>query len=325
MKLVKSTYLPLLMVLALASCSKDQDLNPGGGDTVAAAKEESLEAARKTVFLDSIQELRNQNARKLAAMENTSRGFYSIDAKGDYVTETKQLVISAGNDFRNDLSAQIKENYANLLEDLIRKGKGANLIGTDHEDNYSDNSLAKINVPEKEYWTTRKDQTFHAYTVITNLGEVGNGVDLNYVKNLLLNKYSYPGYRLRPVPNCVGNGTALVYGTLPDPIHLSDPNTYTVPSGIIGQELVPDGILNITDTNHVFYKGTIRKVAFQYNNHIFIATYGIGINRSLNLPDNFVNAPLFSTMAKQNDQYGTLIFIVMDRQVFSEVEQKRLQ
>jgi|TARA_Y100000385_G_C13099458_1_gene643520 hypothetical protein len=73
----------------------------------------------------------------------------------------------------------------------------------------------------------------------------------------------------------------------------------------------------------VFYNGTIRKVTFIYKKHIFIATYGIGINRFLNLPPNPINTALFLVMAHQNDNFGTLVFQTMDKQLFNFIEQKR--
>ena len=89
-----------------------------------------------------------------------------------------------------------------MLKQLISMGKGSSITGGDQEDNFSNNSLSKINLPEKEYWATRKDPTYHVYTVITNLGPEDAAVNLNAVKGILINQYSYPGYKLQPVSNC---------------------------------------------------------------------------------------------------------------------------
>lgn len=317
-----SLYFMLLALIIVSCAEKDSSVEPLNRNTISHIKGAS--PWTKAKFLDSVQELRNQYTPKSNAKNKTSDDSFKFSEYESF--SDSQIIINnrlTKNYYYNDLAAQIKYHYKPMLKQLIGMGKGSSITGGDQEDNFSNNSLSKVNLPEKEYWATRKDPTYHVYTVITNLGPEDAAVNLNAVRAILINQYSYPGYKLQPVSNCVNKGSRLVYGTAPHIGLLTTPNAYIIPSGLISQKLVPKGILNITEPEYVFYNGTIRKVTFIYKKHIFIATYGIGINRFLNLPPNPINTALFLVMAHQNDTFGTLVFQTMDKQLFNFIEQKR--
>lgn len=256
----------------------------------------------KREYLNSITLLRDKN--------NVASFSKSINNSEDFVNETRQLIISA-NPNVNNLSQQIKDKYAYVLNDLISQGTGSYTSGTEKTDLYKNNALKNIRLPETVYWETRKDNTYHSYDIIRNLGPETNYMTLERAKNVLLNSYSYPGYKLGAVSNAINGGTRLVFGSLKN---ANSADTFTVPGGIIEQQAVLDGILNITTTEHTFYKGTIRKVIFKYKNNLFVATHGEGINRFCNFPDNILNKALFDDFSKMNDTEGPISFITLDEQ-----------
>ncbi|WP_264553910.1 hypothetical protein [Flavobacterium sp. N2038] len=302
----------LMTFLLMSSCDRDPIENKVAEqenvliDKNNRYQEDSEEVQKiKREYLDSITLLRDKN--------NVALFSKSTNNIEDFVNETRQLIISAKPNV-NNLSQQIKDKYAYVLDGLISQGTGSYTSGTDKTDLYKNNALKNIRLPETIYWETRKDNTYHSYDIIRNLGPETNYMTLERAKNVLLNSYSYPGYKLGSVSNAINGGTRLVFGSLKN---ANNADTFTVPGGIIEQQAVLDGILNITTTEHTFYKGTIRKVVFKYKNNLFVATHGEGINRFCNFPDNIFNKALFNNFSKMNDTEGPISFITLDEQFFA--------
>ncbi|NAW49882.1 hypothetical protein GNY06_00165 [Elizabethkingia argentiflava] len=189
----------------------------------------------------------------------------------------RKIITSLNDPYTGNLAQQLQDHYSSLLDGLIAKGTGAFTFGSDKTDRYSDNALKKIKLPETIYWEqeNRKDSTFHSYDVITNLEPETSAVTLERIKDLVLNAYSYPGFKLGKVSNVVNGGSKLVFGSVVD---AKAPSTYLVPGGLIEQQAITGGIMNITNPHHTFYKGTTSWVFFKYKNHFFVTTHGEGIN-----------------------------------------------
>lgn len=273
------------------------------------AGESSEVLQMKQAYGDSVSTIRKQNK-----VTPGLKGLEASDPPRQFVDEMKNLVSTAGSAYANDIAQQVKDNYPAILDRLITEGNGTLLFGTDQSDRYLNNALKKLKLSETAYWEGRKDNTYHSYDLIRNLGPETGTITLSYVYNLLLNAYSYPGYKMEPVSNVVNGGTRLVFGSITD---ANNKDTYVIPGGIIEQSAVPGGVLNITTTDHSFYKGTIRKAVFKYRNNLFIVTHGEGINRFSNLPYNLINAITFNQFSRLNDTEGPLAFSLLDKQLLN--------
>jgi hypothetical protein len=248
------------------------------------------------------------------------------DKPGKFAREIKDIIVSAGTGYENDAGAQVVAMYSEKLDALIQKGPGQSVFGSEHGDGFLDNSLVKLRLPEAAFWVNnrQRNETFHSYDLITNIGPSGPRVNLEYVQDgLLRNAYSYPGFKMGPVSNAMNGGDRLVFVTAPNEKWLNDPSTYVAPIGIIQQAAVPGGVLNITTEDHGVYKGTIRRTAFEYEGNIFIHTQGVGINKAFNMPDNPISRPIFKFAAVQNDSAGAMAFRALDQKIFQAAEARR--
>jgi hypothetical protein len=101
---------------------------------------------------------------------------------------------------------------------------------------------------------------------------------------------------------------------------------------------VPDGVVNITDTDHGVYPGTIRRTVLEVDGHLFVYTQGSGENRYQNAPlvsaDHVPNPPIDAletlkngatrvAAALSNDRFGPRAFKQLDNQLFKDVERVR--
>lgn len=189
-----------------------------------------------------------------------------------------------------------------------------------------DNSFSGLRFPETVYLENnpQNNDTFHVYDVIRNIGPADGLNTLSYVRDTLLRgAYSYPGYQMEPVSNAMKGGDRLVYVTDPSTKSLEDHNPYRYPVGIIEQAEVPNGIMNITTTEHGVYKGTIRRTAFEYGGNIFVHTHGIGINKAFNLPESGLTSSGFSYAARANDEAGAKAFRELDERIFQAAAARR--
>jgi hypothetical protein len=274
----------LVMGLLLLSCSIDSETQQL--DQEATLKNQKIEnfaiveEIRKN-YIDTINQKINSN---LFPNQNNNKFLFNQNPIGLFVNETREIIIKYTNKPINNFAGRITTHYSSFLNQLIVLGAGSYKFGFESTDSYANNGLNKIRLPETIYWDNRKDNTYHSYTLITYMGQETNTKTLNRLKNILLNFYSYPGYKLSKNTNVITGGSKLVFGG----VDVNNPETYVLPVGIIEQHSVPNGLVNITTTFHTFYKGTIRKTAFSYKNHLFVATHGEGINRFNNLP----NSPL---------------------------------
>ncbi|WP_454060339.1 hypothetical protein [Elizabethkingia ursingii] len=302
----------LLFILSLSieSCNRNSYIEEN--QSKISLKDEDTEEVEiiRRKYLDSLDILRKGKIDKV--IENGSLSLKREDMPGAFVREIRYLISSVANEYSNDLSQQLIDSYSETLDQLIRKGTGTWTYGHDKTDLYENNAFKKLVLPETTYWDTRKDNTYHSYDLVRNLGPETEMITLAYINDLLFNSYSYPGYKLTRVSNVVNGGTKLVFGSL---LNANNANTFTNPGGIIEQQTVTNGILNITTTEHTFYKGTVRRAVFRYKNNLFLATHGEGINRFNNLPNNFINKALFKKFSKINDNQGPISFKTLDEQI----------
>ena len=139
----------------------------------------------KQSYLDSISYYHSQQNNILKTNNN------SVDGPNQFVNEIKEITNSYLNTPVNNFSGQLISNYASTLDNLIISGQGAFTYGFEKTDNYTNNDLTKIILPETKYWQNKKDKTYHSYNLIRNLGSITSYITQAKAINILLNNYSF--------------------------------------------------------------------------------------------------------------------------------------
>ncbi len=253
------------------------------------------------------------------------------DKPGEYVKQVKDLLKSAPDSASTAVTEELVEKYGKDLKGLVKQGVGSSMTGSSKADGFANNSYDIRPYPEEALNNT-SNLTYHKYGLITYLGPVDQelGIDKEFVRKEVLEKrYGFPGKNLEPAPANIGGNSvvfAVPVGNVIPSSKLDNPNNYTYPIGVITQERVPDGIVNITTEKHDVYPGTIRRTVVEVDGHLFMYTSGAGENRYNNEGLNvrqpaeglagqgFAQLVTRYAAAAGNDNYGPLAFRALDRQ-----------
>ena len=253
------------------------------------------------------------------------------DKPGEYVKQVKDLLKSAPDSASTAVTVELVEKYGKDLKGLVKQGVGSSMTGSSKADGFANNSYDIRPYPEEALNNT-SNLTYHKYGLITYLGPVDQelGIDKEFVRKEVLEKrYGFPGKNLEPAPANIGGNSvvfAVPVGNVIPSSKLDNPNNYTYPIGVITQERVPDGIVNITTEKHDVYPGTIRRTVVEVDGHLFMYTSGAGENRYNNEGLNvrqpaeglagqgFAQLVTRYAAAAGNDNYGPLAFRALDRQ-----------
>jgi hypothetical protein len=279
-----------------------------------------------------LQEMADKSNGKQIPLDPESAKFGIVrDKPGEFVKQTTDILKSAPDSASTDVTEELVQKYRKDFKELVRQGIGSSMTGSSKADGFADNSYDIRPYPEESVNNT-SNFTYHKYGLLTYLGPVdqARGIDKEFVvKEVLENRYSFPGKNIEPVAANIG-GQSEVYAVNPLNVipssKLDNPNNYTYRIGAITQERVPDGIVNITTDDHNVYPGTIRRTVVEADGHLFIYTSGAGENRFNNEGFNTRQSP--EGMAGQgigqvvtrfaaaagNDNYGPLAFRALDRQ-----------
>ncbi len=257
---------------------------------------------------------------------------FGRDEPGAFVSAVRSLIACPPSGTSNTATDELVRKYPQLFERLIQRGAGATDFGMEKGDGYQHNSFKTMRYPE-EFINDESDPSYHKYGVLTYFGEenIAKGFNEKFLyEDVLLKRYSFPGYKIAPVAaNFMGKSKVWAVG-LPTALlnkdNLNDPNNYTFGVGIIEQEKVPNGVVNITTEDHWVYPGTIRRTVINRNGKFFIYTNGTGLNIAQNLsgrvqrnsysPFEFAKEGVGKIGAVSNDLYGAMAFRTLDHQAF---------
>jgi hypothetical protein len=252
----------------------------------------------------------------------------SLDEEGAYVRSVRLAIANPPVGYSNTAAtADLIARYGDSFRYLVSQGIGTTIFGADRQDRFYDNSFSVTPYPEESI-NNAADRTYHRYGVLTYLGPVdqANGITKDFVVNdVLRGMYSFPGYEVTPVAANF-SGRSNVYAVGPFSAWWSDaaldnPRNYTYQIGSIEQAPVPDGVVNITTTDHDVYPGTIRRTVIEVDGQLFMYTSGAGLNRFRNTSW----APEFIQQrgGSANDYWGPMAFRALDRQVVRHLNRLR--
>ena len=271
---------------------------------------------------------RNRLAGTTDLADEYTRGV-SRDPDGAFVAATaRELRGDTNNALALAATQRLVDTRPEVFASLARKGAGATSFGDAHEDTHDNNSFAGIKYPEENI-INFKDPSAHRYGVLTYMGPVdkSKGITLDFLVNdVIRERTSYPGKRMAD-GKANFQGISHVYAVrIPMALALgetalNDPSYYTTRIGDIRQMEVPNGVLNVTTTDHMVYPGTIRRTGIEVNGGLYIYTSGAGINRLYNT--DLAPAELTNKLAWGNDHYGAMAFRTLDQKAVQYINKIR--
>jgi hypothetical protein len=261
--------------------------------------------------------------------------------RGQFIREVKRRIQNPPKGTSNDsIVNELPKAYPEKFNEVRRLGPGKTIFGSDKMDIFRSNSFTLTPTPEESV-DDRDSLTYHKYGVLTYIGPVdaAKGITKEALIKLMIERYSRPGYLLHPSPPDF-EGLTEAYATSPFNAfrngrrNLNDPWFYNERIGSIAQVRVLDGVVNITETDHGVYPGTIRRTVLEVDGHLYVVTQGSGSNRFQNqavVDAQGVTAPGqmgFRTARRAmaafgNDSFGPLAFRALDHELYKDVERVR--
>lgn len=263
---------------------------------------------------------------------------WNADPPGAYVQSVRAALANPPAGTSNAAHDQLAFKYPHLLRQLRATGIGASTLGNARVDDFADNSFDIGRYPEESLDVT-STHTYHKYGALTYLGPTDplHGITKeSVVRNVLIDRYGYPAWMLSPVPANFQQ-PSVAYAVSPvlaaNPGNLAKADLYYTRIGVIEQVRVPDGVVNITTTDHTVYPGTTRRTIVEFEGGLFIYTTGSGVNRYNNsgqgripfrpgltlLRDTYQSGYAFG-----NDNYGPPAFQALDQQAVKYLNAVRI-